>query len=299
MNRLIRSAALGALLAVPAATALAATHVTATLGPISVTLYSLDGSTPWIQFDGQAQTYGQLSAQNSLTGENSFDQFFGTAMEPFAMAVAATDAGATLGLSGPGAVEGSTLTASGFAAGVPAGTNDLPEPVYAVSQFSAFVAAPSSAAFTLSPMTLAVFGAVSTLEMAVTAAWDPGLSYGQEAGSAQIQLQANGVGPSGVGTQSSSSDHTRTIASLYVNDDSCVFQYCYLPASLAETLALTATFANLSGEGLGGWVLALATINGYSYANPVPEPGPLALMLAGLGVVGLVVSRRRGRGAQV
>lgn len=52
----------------------------------------------------------------------------------------------------------------------------------------------------------------------------------------------------------------------------------------------------IDGDAYGSWFSSAGDVGnpGYFFLSPVPEPGTVALLLAGLGVVGSVARRRRG-----
>ena len=54
------------------------------------------------------------------------------------------------------------------------------------------------------------------------------------------------------------------------------------------------SFVNLTAADMTGLMRAEASVFGYTYANPVPEPETYALMMAGLAAISLLARRRRG-----
>ena len=65
------------------------------------------------------------------------------------------------------------------------------------------------------------------------------------------------------------------------------------PGLVSQAVDLHLTWANATGDVAQGQVLFSLAASAGSSVGAVPEPGPVALMLAGMGVVG-VVARRRG-----
>jgi len=117
------------------------------------------------------------------------------------------------------------------------------------------------AGFTLSPMTLAVFSAYASAEIA-----------GGIDASANVSLGTSGPGASGSGWQHS-------YAYIHLSDWGGIY---------SDSGTLTTSFLNLTGGDMAGNLYA----NAYASA-PIPEPETYALMLAGLGLVGWMARRRR------
>jgi len=73
------------------------------------------------------------------------------------------------------------------------------------------------------------------------------------------------------------------------------------PLTLADLVPLTATpgwvLASV-GDGFGSYASTLGDVGNPGVFAPVPEPGTLALLLAGAAVVGGVARRRRGAGSR-
>ncbi len=63
------------------------------------------------------------------------------------------------------------------------------------------------------------------------------------------------------------------------------------PGVSSDTGFLTVSFVNLTGSDLGGIVSRVAGVNGFSSA--IPEPETYAMMVAGLGLLGFMLRRRR------
>ena len=62
----------------------------------------------------------------------------------------------------------------------------------------------------------------------------------------------------------------------------------------SDSRSLTVSFANMTDGDLTGKLRMQATVYGYGYANPVPEPPSWVQMLTGLLGLGSIALRRRG-----
>lgn len=295
--RLAPIAAAAALLA--AAPAFAASSASATLGPITVTLYDLnplDGIAPSLSFSTETYGYGDYayaSAYDTYTAQYPGSYAYGTLpFELISVSAAVSTATAAASVGGTGVAQGATLSASGTAQGTtaPGAFN------YQYSSFNATVYAPYYyyQSFTLSAGTLAVITASAALSTQTTNTFDPYVTYGYESASASVGLSVSGAGVTGTGSQSSSDSASIGAGSQYVYDLSCTYGYCYTGSSASAAPTLGVSFVNASGASIGGYLYSSAGASGYSYASAVPEPGTYAMLLAGLAAVGFLVRRRRG-----
>ena len=97
---------------------------------------------------------------------------------------------------------------------------------------------------------------------------------------ANVNLQMWGTGASGTGSQSSSDSRSGAVYSYPGNG----------LQSFSDSGPLTVSFLNLTAGSMTGNFSAYANAYGYAYSSsPIPEPHGYALLLAGLGAVGLLI----------
>lgn len=285
MNSIRVSLALAALLASPAV--FAASSAQATLGNLSFQLIDLnpnDGITPWISFAQGAQSAVLASANQPLASQNGSAAAFG-AFGNVGTSANVPLAGSWASISGDAL---KTLSAGGFAAGL------TPELIgYGQSSFSAEAHGNHfwGGSFTLSPFTLLVVAGQGQVNAATTIGLDP-QTWASEGAWASIGLSLNGVGSDGNGNQSSS-DGVYANASYQYGPDG-QGNWGYQPQAFDIQESVTVSFLNLTAGNLQGSLQAMVSVNGQSAVTAVPEPGSVALMLSGLGLIGWF-GRRQSR----
>lgn len=298
MSRMSRG--LAALLAVSAiASAHGHASSSATLGPLSVTLFDLDpldGIAPSVSWFGEGQSYVEAEAFEDLLGRETWRQDFGAApFQPLQVFAQAGSSSSMAFVDGRGQTPlASRLGATGTAAG-----NAFPgssRTFYGSYEASAAAPVFGGANFTLTPGTLMLVSSKLDLSAQVTQWWDPGTNrhYQSETASASGRLTLRGPGVRGAGEQSAFDTASVAVASRSITDPACSLGYCFGPDSAGLTRLLEASFVNLSGGNLSGRLEMNVDVAGYSMA-PVPEPQTLAMMLAGL--LGLACAVRRRPGA--
>jgi predicted DNA-binding WGR domain protein len=283
MNSTRISLALAALLASPVA--FAASSAQATLG-LSFQLIDLnpnDGITPWISFDQFSQSSVAAGAYQPLASQNGSAGAFG-AFGNVATSANVPLAGSWASISGDAL---KTLTAGGFAAGL------TPELMgYGQTSFSAEARGSNwGGSFMLSPFTLLVVAGQGHLTAATTIGLNQQF-WTYEIASASIHMTVDGVGSDGSGMQNSFDSASANASYQYGPDGQG--NWGYQPQAFDIQESVTVSFLNLTAGDLQGSVHAMVSASGQSAVTAVPEPGSVALMLSGLGLIGWF-GRRQSR----
>lgn len=284
-------------LALTSQVASAASYAAATLGPISVTLYDLnpmDGILPSISWDNNnsymnyVYSYAYDTANNNYQSASQWGTQVGSNNSVSSVTgQSAATASITAGMNAA-VVDGASLSASGQANGTTTQG--------AYSQYGADAYAPYYyySPFTLSANTAVVFSAYATTSAETTVGYQQG--WGSESASATAYIRVEGSQPLGSGGSQTSSSYSSSYASYtstYVwNSAAQSFDYIYAGQTANTGELLGASFTNLTNVVKQGYFIAQASISGYSAVASVPEADSYALMLAGLGLMGLVARRK-------
>ena len=264
----------------------------ASLGSFSLRFFDLnpsDGVTPSITFQTLLSPpyYGSIShaALDPYNGRCCSDQYqenySATPWDPVAASVSTSLAWATASLSGSTAFNpnNALLAAAGGST-----ARESPNPEDYV-HYRAYAGSGSSLGlnsfgFTLSANTMVMLYAVATVSGSAQAGNNAYNHRDYAYASANIGI--SGPGSSGNGYQQSSDGiGMETVA--YPGDGRRSFN---------DSKTLGASFVNLTGGDLSGYMSANADASGFS-AAVVPEPDTYAMMLAGLGLLGFVARRRK------
>ncbi len=271
-----------------AAPAYAASSASASLTDLTVTLYSLGKTAPTITFatgsgyDVYNYAYAYDSASNTWVSNYSLTAGTVSADAVYSHAVAtgpslsAVDTPVNLSSSG------STLGGSGN------GSNwNLGQYEAGAQQYY------GNSTFTLSAKTFAVFSANGSASATTTVGFDP-LSYNEYA-TASANLSVSGS--NGYNGSQNSNDGVGAVASYSQNYDYINNVYTYSGQSSTQTAPVEVSFSNTTNGALTGNFYSSASVYGYSYVAAVPEPETYAMLLAGLGMIGSIVKRRKAKQA--
>jgi hypothetical protein len=149
----------------------------------------------------------------------------------------------------------------------------------------------ASSSFTLSANTIAIFSATGATNAATTVGYNP-LTGGNESGYSIAQLTASGS--AGINGSQSMSDYLNSYAYSTATWDPVTSTYKYSGQQDNKSGLLSVSFVNTTGRSLTGSFQAYTYAYGYSTISPVPEPETYAMLLAGLGMMGFMVRRRKG-----
>lgn len=271
------------------APAMAAGSASATISGFSVRLIDLnptDGITPSISFEPGSFFVDEegLSGFVSSYIEGSFGSFddFSSSLtfSPISSSLSQAGATASAAISGNETLPGTTLSAAATTSDLVAGASS--RQIYASGNSDL------SSIFKLSGNTLAVFSVRASASLSGAGGYVQGPSgqYFGDQGSAEADIYVSGPGAlNSEGGYQESSDEFEFFN--FNNGEGA------LPFDFSGTEELSATFLNLTGGTLSGELEFDASAYVSTSTAPVPEPGTYALLLAGLGMMGFVASRRR------
>jgi hypothetical protein len=286
----------GLIAAIGAAPANASVSATATFSDFSVTLFDLnptDGVTPTITWNSSYSNYATYT--NAYTydkngyGANGYSYHYGQldAANSSTATLSHASATASAGASSVAGTPSGSVSASGsaFATQTSGGTSFN---ATAYDPYSSYVT------FTLSANTVAVFSAKATTQATTSVGYDS-LNKTSESANASASLSVSGT--NGVNGSQNASDSLYANASYsYIyqqNPQTGKWEYVYSPQSVLNSGKLSGSFVNSSSGNKTGSLFMGVSVNGYTNIAAVPEPESYAMFLAGLGLVGAVVRRRR------
>lgn len=287
--------AVSAMLSLASQIAFAASYSSASLGPITITLYDLnptDGILPSIYWNNSIynnNNYVSANAYdhaiNNYQSNSQWGSLIGTNNSVTTNSINSSATASVIGGIDAQSVEGVTLNVSGHSLG---GNSE--------HQASAFSPYYFNTPFTLSAYTTVVFSAFASANAETTVGGD---SFGQEYATAQAGLSVSGGQLGGSGSQSSSSyyDAFASSTSSYVwNDATQSYEFIISGQNKSNSGIVGVVFTNLTNKTMDGYFIANAFANGnssvVSSATSVPEADVYALMLVGLGLISSVIRRK-------
>jgi hypothetical protein len=287
------------LLSVLSQAAGAASYSTASLGPITITLYDLnpsDGILPSIFWNNNAFSTNNYVSTNAYDhtlqvyqSNSNYGTLIGTDNSVTANSINSSATATVIGGADPHSIQGVSLNVSGHSLG---GNSQ-----HEASAFSPYY---NMTPFTLSAYTTVVFSAFATVSAETTVGGD---WFGQEyaiaySGLSVIGGQLGGSGLNGSGIQSSSSNYNAFASATSENvwnDATQSYEVIISGQNISSSGIVAVAFTNLTNNTLNGDFIATASANGNSsVASPVtnvPEVDSYALMLVGLGLISSLIRR--------
>lgn len=240
----------------------------AQMGPLRVQRFDLDpgdGITPSLQFTNMGSNtslYTLTMTPTPYVHDRQTD-FGATPWQPGAVAAMAGVAQASAAIEGSATAAGTRLCASGAA-----GNFDSLYGFEAARYAGSADAPPIGGAFTLPANSFAILSGVATVMATGTAT-----AVLEEYAAAPVHRALAGLGRGGSGAQTAQD----TLATGGYG--------AVRPFSVGSSRLLSVGFLNQTAGDLWGSLNLSASVSGYVYATPVPEPRSGALLLAGLAAV--------------
>lgn len=269
---------------IAAGPASAAATASATFGPLAIELTDLDlsdGITPSIAFwyvsatDPLANRLHVVAMQTDPWAIQDFVSWGLTPWTPGSLDASAGAAQAHADITGSGDAVGTVLRASGSASDF---TSSI-DGAYAGFQSDAIAPQSWGTGFTLSANTRLTVSGLATISGA--ASWTGHGAGWDEQAAASVRMDIKALDDSQV-----------SFDEIEHHDWATAGQPTF---DFSESRMLSVSFENLTNGDQDGSLVNIARANGQTYATlgPVPEPGTLGLLAAGLAATGGLVRRRR------
>ena len=289
MNRVVLKAVVCACLVLAGAPVFAAASSSATLGNVRITLIDLDagdGIAPSIAFLPGPQYIGGPYVSGDVHSFVPGEEFGNFERMGSKAGASISDSAHTALASSAASVTGA---ANGAGFGAMSASGAAQSAIGGAGRYQSFATVPAANAgqgFVLSANTRVQFSMTGAANASYTLGYN-GQSIEGEYASALLTLLVSGADASGAGDVVDTQQQSAYVYSI-------IGESAPGPDSASWSGLLSASYSNLSAQSSLGHFYAEANVAGLS-VSAVPEPDTVAMLLAGLGLVGAIARHRRRR----